>query len=102
MKYISPAYINGKHENIIITDEDLKIYPRKYKPYTMYCSADDITIVWAIEILVTPRGDVEINRKIINFVYGPPNSSDSKRILKDYRDNGTVNIYQPLILKRSI
>lgn len=109
MKYIAPAYINGKYEDVTITDEDLKNYPRKYEPYTMYCPGDDITIIWATEILITPRGNVEINRKIINFVYGPPKSDDMfsneeyiERVLKDYQDNGTIDTCQTLMLETSI
>ena len=63
MKYMAPAYINSEYTNVTITDEDLKKYPRKYESYTMYCPADDITIIWATEILITPKGDIGINRK---------------------------------------
>lgn len=109
MKYLAQAYIDGEYKNVEITDKDLKKYPKKYEAYTMYCPADDITIIWATEILITPKGEVELKRTIINFVYGSPSCDDMydnheyiERALNDYKNKGIVDLCQPLIVENNI
>ena len=103
MKYLAQAYLEGGYEDVTITDEDIKKYPKKYEPYTMYCPKDDITIIWAIEILVMPKYNVELKRTIIGFVYGSPDSKDDqyyiKRAFKDYQDKGKTNISLSFMLE---
>lgn len=70
MKKYEGYVIGSKGDWAVITEEDIAKYPKRYESYTMYCSGDDITIIWALTILCMPDKEVEIERDIIDFMYG--------------------------------
>jgi hypothetical protein len=101
MKY--EGYIVGsENEWAILTDEDIAKYPRKYEMETTYSRDGDITFIWALTILCTPDGDVELSKQIINFMHGGLDEYSRKyaeSCFQNFLTYGTVDITQKLLFE---
>ena len=94
MKRYDAYIINSRGDWAEITDEDIKQYPVRYDTETSYIPGDDITIIWARQILCLPEFEVELNKTIINFVFGTPDMNPNyiEQALRDFRTIGKRDI----------
>lgn len=101
MKY--EGYItNSENEWAVITDEDIAKYPKRHEMETMYARNGDITFIWALTILCTPNGDIELNRQIINFMHGEIDEYSRKyaeNCFQNFLTCGTIDITQKLLFE---
>lgn len=63
---------DGTFGRTIVTEQMINTLEHKFKSHTSYVPDEDLTIVWAVEYIELPEGTVDLNRRIIGFVYGQP------------------------------